>query len=224
MRSTRVCVWMLFAMLFSGISHANLIVDGGFENPEVNYGGWRWFHASDVDGWEGSNIEVWDNLYGFAAFEGEQHAELNAHSSNGGAFSIYQTFASDAGEQYALNFAYAARRNTHESFLVELLGDTGAFWSAVMDDHLVRQWSEFTTTFSAQSAETTLRFTAISPLAGTVGNLLDAVSVVKLSGLLEEVSNDSQGTINATPIHAPSIWVFFLLSVMFAFKRRQQNI
>lgn len=152
----------------------NLIANGGFEETTINSGsgGWEWFRSSQVSGWEGSNIEIWQNFGNIGAYAGSSHAELNAHPSNGRAFSIYQTFSTTAGKSYDLFFAYGARSNTRESFKVEV-----ADQEFTMDDHEVNRWSTFSQSFVAQSEETTLRFTTISPFSGTEGNFIDAISV-----------------------------------------------
>lgn len=152
---------------------ANLIVNGGFETPDVASGSWKYFSASDVDGWEGSNIEIWDNYGGVSAYEGHQFAELNAHPSSGSAFGIFQSFATTIGQSYDLSFAYRARRSDSESFNVSVM--PGTDWN--MTDHVVGAWSIFSSSFVASSALTTLTFTTVIPETGTVGNFLDDVKV-----------------------------------------------
>ncbi|MEO0574629.1 MAG: DUF642 domain-containing protein [Pseudomonadota bacterium] len=175
----KLTISTVLALVLSTAANAGLIVNGGFENNEVNNGngGWEWYSSSDVDGWDGSNIEIWQDFGAIGAYEGTQHAELNAHPSSGGAFSIYQSFATTAGESYTLSFAYGARRNNHESFQVQLDG-LGSLLNELIDDHTVNNWSTFSYTFTADSSETTLRFTSVTPQTGTVGNFLDAIDVV----------------------------------------------
>lgn len=168
-------------VLFSNVSQAGLIINGGFEDTHVADGNWRWFSSSNVDGWEGSNIEIWDSLTKFESYEGEQHAELNAHGSTG-AFSIFQTFSTDVNASYDVSFAYAARRSNSEAFLFEVLDDAGSsLFSKEINDHTVKSWSTFDWTFSATSVLTTIRFTTIN--TGTYGNFLDDVDVVASSNL-----------------------------------------
>ena len=150
---------------------ANLIQNGGFEDTAVSSNSWAWFYASDVLGWSGSNIEIWDSFQGFSAFEGTQHAELNAHPSNGQAFSIYQSFNTQVGASYDLSFAYSARSSINEAFLLNLYAaDNSSLVSTLLDDHEVRKWSLFNTSFVAIDLTTTLRFTSVTPNSGTVGN------------------------------------------------------
>lgn len=166
-------------LTFSASAHASLIINGGFEDTDVNNGngGWQWYDSSNVDGWDGSNIEIWNDFGAIGPFEGNQHAELNAHPSNGDAFSIFQTFITEPGAVYELFFAYGARRSDSESFQVDVDGDTSLL-SRLMDDHTVNNWSTFSYRFTADSTTTTLRFSSVTPATGTVGNFLDGVSVV----------------------------------------------
>lgn len=169
-------------VLFSNFSQAGLIVNGGFEDTHVNDGSWRWFTSDNVAGWDGSNIEIWDSLTKFESYEGEQHAELNAHGSNE-TFSIFQTFSTDASGRYDVSFAYAARRNTSEAFQFDIIDSSGLLlFSQIMDDHTVKSWSLFDTTFTALSDLTTIRFTTIN--SGTYGNFLDDVNVISNTGKL----------------------------------------
>ena len=76
--------------------NANLIINGGFENPTTGnrLGGgsdWDYYAAASVPGWEGDNIELWTGRQP-TAIEGQRYAELNAHGNNSGAWSIFQTF------------------------------------------------------------------------------------------------------------------------------------
>lgn len=175
----KLTIASIAGLVISTAANAGLIVNGGFEDTDVNggSGGWEWYDASNVDGWNGSNIEIWQDFGAIGPYEGQQHAELNAHPSDGGAFSIYQTFATTAGATYDLFFAYGARRNNNESFQVQLVG-AGSLLDQLIDDHTVNEWSTFSYTFTADSSETTLSFTSVTPETGTVGNFLDAVDVV----------------------------------------------
>ena len=164
--------------LCANVAQAGLIVNGGFEANDINNNSWKWFDSSKVSGWDGSNIEIWDSLQKFESFEGEQHAELNAHGSKG-SFSIFQTFSTDLFQAYQVDFAYAARKRNSESFLFEILDETGSsLFSNVMDDHTIKTWSTFNHKFIATTALTTIRFTTIN--TGTYGNFLDNVNVSAL--------------------------------------------
>jgi hypothetical protein len=171
-------------VLMSGFANANLIVNGGFENNAVNDGKWKWYASSNVDGWEGDNIEIWDSLNGVHAYEGENHAELNAHPGTGHAFTIFQTFATVANESYNLSFAYRARSNNDEAFLVEVMAGTAIVFTELVDDHITSGWKVFNAMFTATDTTAKLSFTSVSPSTATVGNFIDDVSVVSAPGAL----------------------------------------
>lgn len=166
-----------FSLFFVNTVSANLIVNGGFENNELRFNTWSWFDSSKVDGWEGSNIEIWHNYAKFDSFEGSQHAELNAHPSSGEAFSIFQAFNTEIGRVYDFEFAYSARRNTDESFQVDVVSDQTNIYSRLITDHTVKSWSVFDDDFTAIAAQTVLMFTSVTPYSGTVGNFLDDIKV-----------------------------------------------
>lgn len=176
----RLTIGSILGLIISTTANAGLIVNGGFENNDVNggAGGWEWYTSSNVDGWDGSNIEIWDDFGSIGPYEGDKHAELNAHPSNGDAFSIFQTFSTIQGASYDLFFAYGARRSNNESFQVELQG-AGSLLDQLINDHTVNVWNTFSHSFIADSLSTTLRFTSVTPETGTVGNFLDAISVVQ---------------------------------------------
>ena len=157
--------------IFAMSAQANLIINGGFEESAVENG---WDYGTE-NGWSGDAVEVWDNFGSIGSYEGDKHAELNSHGAtlNGSSYSIYQTFDTVADQVYNLFFAYGARSNDNESFLVEVTGSA----AMIMDDHEVNAWSTYSGVFVATAAQTTLRFTSITPSLGTVGNFLDDVRV-----------------------------------------------
>ncbi len=160
-------------------ANANLIENGDFERPDVSNGSWAWFPSSDVDGWSGSNIEIWDSFGGVEAFEGEQFAELNAHGGRRNQpYSIFQYVNTVIGNSYELSFAYRARANNNEAFRVSARGrHAGTVLSSLVTDHVVGAWSVFTSTFVANSTQTRIRFSTVTPYSGTVGNFIDGVAV-----------------------------------------------
>lgn len=161
-------------LVASASASANLLVNGGFEDNNVASGSWSYFNAGSVNGWEGSNIEVWDHLLGVTAPEGDQHAELNAHPYTGNAFSIYQSFATTVGQHYDVSFYYSARSNDHETFSFNV-----ADLNAVLDEHIVGSWTHYFNSFVANDSTTTISFTTVAPYADTVGNFLDGVAVTR---------------------------------------------
>lgn len=162
---------MCFALLMPAISQANLILNGSFEANNLPKNSWTVMNSSKVSGWQGSNIELWHQLYNVQAADGLIHAELNADGGNSGAWSIFQPFATVSGTRYDLSFAYRARASENEAFRV-----TVADLNQIVDDHKTNSWSLFKTSFVATDSTTTLRFTSLNN--GTVGNFLDDVKVL----------------------------------------------
>jgi hypothetical protein len=163
------CAALFAGLLLAGSAHANLIVNGGFENNPVANGGWNWFPAASVDGWEGSNVEIWHNLFGIASAEGQQHAELNADGGNVGAWSIFQKFATVVGQSYDVAFNYRARESS------DLFNFAVGSINSNFTNNDTSKWKLFTSSFVATSNLTTLTFTSLN--AGTLGNLIDDVKV-----------------------------------------------
>jgi hypothetical protein len=168
----------ILGMLLTTSANANLIQNGGFEatptGPSQGGGSfWKYYSANDITGWSGSNLELWTNN---GQYEGEVHAELNAHRSTNTAWSIFQTFSTISGQSYDLFFAYKARRgNSDFSSEVFSVGVANELWT--VNDHVTNSWKTFSKSFVATSATTTLRFTAVTPSTGRMGNFLDDIRV-----------------------------------------------
>jgi hypothetical protein len=106
-------------------AQANLIVNGGFEDPVISDFDWDVFGA--ISGWSGtgSGIEIQRNVAG-SPFEGQQHVELDSFSNSG----MSQSVATTAGASYLLSFAYSPRAgygsatNEIELWLDDVLRDS----------------------------------------------------------------------------------------------------
>lgn len=201
-----------FALVISANVSANLIVNGSFEDNNVASGSWAKYNASNVNGWDGQNFEIWDNLGGTAAYEGDQLLELNswgARNADNNAYMISQSFDSDENASYVVEFAYMARSNSNESFLFEISDDMGnTLFSQVLDDHTTSDWLTFDTTFLATSTLSSISFTSVS--GGTVGNLIDGVSVTAVSA-------------SATSVPEPATLAPFVAALMLVGARRMKK-
>ncbi len=164
----------LAGLLLAFNAQANLIVNGGFEDNNVAAGNWAYFPSSSVNGWEGDNIEIWDSFGGVVAPEGTQHAELNAHPFDGTVFSIYQSFATIIGQTYDVSFFYSARESNNEQFYF-----SAGTLAALLNDHVVGSWKQYTGSFVATATTSTITFTSYDN--STVGNFLDDVVVTARS-------------------------------------------
>ncbi len=163
----------LFLALAGTSAQASVITNGNFEDNVIGNNSWRWFIADQVNGWDGSNLEIWRGYAGVEAYSGQQFIELNAHGSNSGAWSIFQTFNTVSGARYQLSFAYRARANSNETFSVSV-----ADLNQTLTDHITGEWRLFTGYFTAGNTSSLLRFT--SGTAGTVGNFIDDVQITEL--------------------------------------------
>lgn len=168
----------LAGLLLAFNAQANLIVNGGFEDNAVASGNWAYFSSSSVNGWEGDNIEIWNNFGGVVAPEGKQHAELNAHPFDGTLFSIYQNFATVVGQTYDVSFFYSARVDSNEQFSF-----SAGSLAVLLNDHVVGSWKQFTGSFVATSTLSTITFTSSN--TSTYGNFLDDVVVTTRAQVIE---------------------------------------
>lgn len=168
------------ALSVSSIANATLIDNGGFEDSTITNG---WEYYSDT-AWQGDNIEVWASGFnGVDSHEGDKHGELNAHPYTGNSFSIYQSFATTTDATYDVSLAYRARSSNEESFRLELFTgdiDNRTHLIDIVLDSQLNTWNTYLSGFLGTGSETYLMLTSIVPSAGTVGNFIDAVSVVEV--------------------------------------------
>lgn len=205
--------YIVFLSLIVGTAQANLITNGDFESSDVRENTWRWFPSHQVDGWQGSNIEVWDTFLGVDAHTGVQFAELNAHGGAGGpAYSIFQDVSTQVGGLYDFSFAYRARRSNNEAFSLSIESAGQFIFEQVMNDHTTSEWSWFHTQFEAIDVSTTFTFTAITPTTGTVGNFLDSVSLVQLAAPIQRTPS--------TPVPEPATILLIVLCGLLIFRLR----
>lgn len=202
MRTTTAVLCLLFSI--NNLASANLILNGSFENNDIRSNSWKSFSAGSVDGWSGTNMELWDNFQNLNAFDGSQYAELNANG-NGGRYSIFQSFASSENTVYDFSFAYAARR-ANESFQLDIVsGNNTILFSQMFDDHKIKNWNEFYGQFIADSVSTTIRFSTIN--TGTYGNFLDNI-VVSQASFIQSMSSVSVSEPMSLAILSLSAFVF----------------
>jgi len=92
-------------------AQANLIVNGGFEDPVLPDPSWNVF--AGISGWSttsGPGIEIQRNVAG-SPFEGEQFVELDSFSNSG----MSQSVATTGSASYLLSFAYSPRPNVGDT-------------------------------------------------------------------------------------------------------------
>jgi hypothetical protein len=160
--------------------HANLIVNGSFENNGsnmyANYGSWQTY--TSITGWTNTGyVEVQNNgLFGAAAVaaDGTNWVELDSYAS----YSISQGFGAVAGQSYTLSFAYAGRPDApiyDDSMLVKINGVSTYYKTTASTPGQPLNWLNGSFTFTSTGADV-ISFTAEGPSDG-LGMLLDNVAV-----------------------------------------------
>nr|WP_070959907.1 LamG-like jellyroll fold domain-containing protein [Hyphomonas sp. Mor2] len=167
----------------------NLITGGSFEEQDVRSGGWRGFSEDASGNWDSANgIEVWDNLGGVAASEGNQFLELDYTNA---ADAISQTVNTEAGQTYTVSFDMRARgSNTTDTIEVYWNGElVGAF------DPASTNWEEVSFEVTGTGAGDVLEFREAAGESDSLGAHLDNISLVEVP--LTVVENDA-GAVVAT--------------------------
>lgn len=207
---------------------ANLLTNGGFEAPAIggffqNFGsgstgitGWT-VDAFTPFGGSGGNVDIVNGLFTpggpSPAAEGVQFLDLVGFGTVG---SIYQTFNTVAGNGYTLTFSYShnlfggdpsasADFGLYDGVFGSLLAPFGSF-SHNSGTSTNLDWQNFTFSFVAASAQTTLAF-GNSAGGNNAGVLLDNIAV------------------NAVP--EPAAWALMIMGfglVGGAVRRRKPNV
>lgn len=176
MRQTRLKIAAAILILFTGSAHADLIVNGGFENPNIGTGTWDVFDV--IPGWHlvhGSGIEIQDNVAG-SPFEGGQFVELDAHSNSW----IAQDIATSSGGLYQLSFAFSARPGIDERSNGILVFWNGAFLDFITASGIGltdTSWMTHDYSVSADGGHSVLEFYAAG-ISDSLGGYIDGVSLV----------------------------------------------
>lgn len=150
----------------------NLVVNGSFETPVVNYLDF----AGSIEGWQLSNgfvIEI-DNEFVNKPSEGSQFIELDSNQVT----KIYQDIPTSVGKTYKLTFAFSPRPDildnklnvSWENTLVSELEKSGEGLSASV-------WEVYTYELKADSTSTRLSFDNLNETSDGLGSYFDAVKV-----------------------------------------------
>jgi len=170
----RVCVLAAAVALVPASARANLIVNGGFESPDIPTGTFAVFGA--ISGWttfSGSGIEIQDHVAG-SPFEGAQHVEMDSYDNSG----MFQTFSTVPGASYTFSFEYSPRPGVGpDSNPIEV------FWNSAIDivngsgiGNADTVWGLHSYTVTAAGPTTTVAFLALGASDG-LGGYLDDVRV-----------------------------------------------
>ncbi len=172
-----------------------LIVNGGFENPEPteNGGTWQVYPDGTFTNWDvvsGSGLEIQENaVSGATAHGGNQLAELDSHVPGLPNSAIEQKIATVPGQKYRLTFYHSPRPNNNPNtdnaidLSVLVTSTSGVMVSATVglpSSGATTNWTEHVYDFTALDSQTTVRFTDAGSEPDTLGGYLDDVSVMML--------------------------------------------
>jgi PEP-CTERM motif len=164
----------LTCLPLSGAYASSIIVNGGFESPNIGPGTFAVF--ASIPGWTttfGPGIEIQDHVAG-SPFEGDQFVELDSFANSG---MIQSGLATTAGHAYLLSFAYSPRpgvpatSNGIEVYFNGVLLDTLAFTGVGLSN---TSWSVFSYIAVATGAFSTVEFRAAGT-SNSLGGYLDDV-------------------------------------------------
>jgi hypothetical protein len=191
------CVFAVVTVL-SSVAHADLIADGGFEQPIVGPGGFNsGFQAFGVGQTIGSawlvvgsgagNVAVVPGtetssspLVTLAPHGGSQSLDLTGDTDNGAATGVEQVITTTPGTEYTLSFWVGDLNNAQYPFSgaasVSVFLNGSAFQTATNDgaSGLTPNWELFSYNFAATGTSTTLDF---------INNTKNVSNVVGLNGL-----------------------------------------
>lgn len=176
MRHVRLKIVTPILFFFMGSAHADLIQNGGFEDPDIATGSWSVFGA--IPGWRlvfGTGIEIQDHVAG-SPFEGGQFVELDSHNNSG----IAQDIATSSGGTYLLSFAFSARPGVSV-----MSNGVSIFWNGAFLDFITASgtglldtnWTTHDYEVSATGGLTSLEFHSAG-ISDSLGGYIDGVSLV----------------------------------------------
>ncbi len=161
------------------IARGDLLTNPGFELP-AGFGSY-----ASIPGWTlasgtgGGTIEIAGNNIG-TPYEGNQFTELNSSAPA----TIFQTVPTTPGQTYTFSFAFSARPGTTAAdnhVQLSVGGNPIATITADGTSLSATSWTDYTFTYSAPSASTTIQFASLSPAGDSVGGELDAVQLAPLT-------------------------------------------
>ncbi|MEL7103371.1 MAG: LamG-like jellyroll fold domain-containing protein, partial [Pseudomonadota bacterium] len=174
---------------------SNLIMGGSFEEQDVRSGGWRGFGEDASGNWESANgIEVWNNLGGIDAADGNQFLELDYTNA---ADAISQTVSTDAGQTYIVSFDMRARgASTTDTIEVYWNGELVGVYDPASTD-----WEEVSFEVTGTGAGDVLEFREADGESDSLGAHLDNITMVEVPFTL--VENDAGAAVGTVSIFDP---------------------
>lgn len=173
----------------------NLIIGGSFEEIDVRTGGWRGFGEDPSGQWDSQNgVEVWDNLGGTAASDGEQFLELDYTRAED---AISQTVTTEAGQTYTLSLDIRARGETTTD-AIEI------YWNGELVDVVdpsSTNWEEISFEVTGTGGADVLEFKEVSGESDSLGAHLDNIRLIEVPMTL--VENDEGASIGTVSVVDP---------------------
>lgn len=174
-RTKSVYLAFIAVLLTPLAANADLIVNGGFEDPDIPTGSFAIFGG--IPGWyltSGSGIEIQDNVAG-SPYEGGQLVELDSFSNSG----MAQDVGTSSGKSYELVFAFSARPG-----ISDLSNGIDIFWGGSLLDSITASgfglndtsWKVFNYHVVATADLSVLEFRATGR-SDSLGGYLDDVSL-----------------------------------------------
>lgn len=172
------------------LGESNLVVNGGFEAPVLNNGGYAIYADGTLTSWEvesGDGLEIQRNAAG-APQEGFQHAELDSDSSS----AVSQVITTVPGQKYQFSFWHSPRPNRPVSdnaigYLVQVVSDDQVLLTGEVGEVIgggntpgTTNWTKYTYEFVAVDTATKIQFVD-DGTSNTFGGYIDNVAVYTLN-------------------------------------------
>jgi len=168
-----------------------LIVNGGFETPNLSSGQWQVYPAPGILGWAvdyGAGIEIQDHAAG-NPHSGSQLVELDSNGP-GSQTAMSQVVSTTPGQKYRLSFWHSSRPGNNQgdnatSFTVKVTSTSGVIVNNTVEEPAITGsstvWNNYTYNFIALDTQTTIQFADAGSQQDTYGGYLDDVSLFALN-------------------------------------------
>src|SRR3989338_9331691 len=163
---------------------SNLVLNGGFETPDVPTGGWAIYPDASQTSWtveSGSGLEIQDHAAG-DPHGGNQLGELDSYNSS----AISQIIPTVAGNAYQLRFWYSPRPNRPAGdntigAIVQVVSNNALLVNDIIGAGAVggsnTSWTEYAYNFVAVDGSTKIKFSDLGT-NNSYGGYLDDISLV----------------------------------------------
>ncbi|MEM6472004.1 MAG: LamG-like jellyroll fold domain-containing protein [Planctomycetota bacterium] len=170
----------------------NLVTGGSFEEQSVASGRWAGFGEDQSGNWDSANgIEVWDNLWGTEAADGNQFLELDY---TGAADAISQTVTTEPGKVYTLSLDVRARGGA-DTDSIEV------YWNGELIDVIdpgSTDWETVSFDVVGTGGDDVLEFREVEDQNDGLGAHMDNISLVEVPlTVVENVEGATIGTVSS---------------------------